>query len=295
MRPEEAGGIGITGRAAGGTTTVEARRRVVDATYIATSISSLHEPSFSVDPGVRLIPPNDLVRIDRSAPAFTVIGAGKTSMDTCCWLIDQGVDPDVIRWVRPRDPWVVDRTWMQPLSKMEAMAEWLARQNEAAAEATDALDLMRRFEQRGVVRRLDPDVEPTVFRGATLSEAEFQTLRRITNVVRLGRVQHIGSDAVSLDEGTIPTRPGEVFVDCSAAGLGTPPIRPIFEPGRITIQRIQAGVDPFSAALIGVVEASDRSDDEKNRLCPPNQMDGEADRVARDTLIRARDPRPSSA
>lgn len=284
-RGEASGEHTIAALLTGETDTVHVRRRVVDATYIATTIPSMHKPSFSIDPGVRLIPPNGLVDLDEPARAFTVIGAGKTSMDTCCWLVDQGVDPNSIRWIRPRDPWIVDRHWMQPLTKMHEMAEWLARQTEAAAEASDAWDFMQRMEDKGVIARLDPGVQPSVFRGATLSEAERSTLASITDVVRKGRVIHVGVDAVTLEEGSIPARPGEVFIDCSARGLGTPPTRPIFEPGRITIQRIQAGVDPFSAALIGVVEASDRSDDEKNRLCPPNRMTGEAEGVARDTLI----------
>src|SRR5205814_412061 len=97
-----------------------------------------------------------------------------------------------------------------------------------------------------------------------------------------------GIDSIQLQGGTIPAQAGEVHVDCSAAGLGTPPARPIFEPDRITIQRVQAGIDPFSAALIGVVEASDRSDRDKNRLCPPNQVGGEAIDYARDLLITLR-------
>lgn len=285
---ESSGEHALTSLLTGETAPVRARRRLVDATYIATSIPSMHEPSFGVEPGVKLIAPNDLVRLSDPARSFTVIGAGKTSMDTCCWLVDQGVEPGSIRWIRPRDPWVIDRTWMQPLAQIGSMAEWLARQNEAAAEATDPMDLMRRLEENGVHRRLDPAVEPSVFRGATLSEAEHATLARITDVVRMGRVLHIGIDGVTLEGGTIASAPGEVFVDCSASGLGTPPTRPIFEPGRITIQRIQAGIDPFSAALIGVVEASDRPDAGKNRLCPPNPMTGEAAEVARDMLITIR-------
>jgi hypothetical protein len=269
----------------GQTTSVRVRKRLVDATFIATSIPSQHKPSFSVEPGVRFIPPNDLVRLDDPGSSFTVIGAGKTSMDTCCWLVDNGVDPGSIRWIRPRDPWTVDRTWMQPLTKLGSMAEWLARQYEAAAVAADAADLMRRFEENASIRRLDPNVEPSVFRGATLSDAERATLARIDNVVRLGRVTHVGIDRIDLERGSVPTVPGEVIVDCSARGLGTPPSRPMFEPDRITIQRVQAGVDPFSAALIGVVEASERTDAEKNRLCPPNRMTGEASGVANDTLI----------
>lgn len=287
-RGEASGDHTVTSLLTGETTSVRVRRKLVDATYIATTIPSMHKPSFSVHPDARLIPPNDLVHLADPGSSFTVIGAGKTSMDTCCWLVDQGVAPESIRWIRPRDPWVVDRAWMQPLKLLGSMAEWLALQNEAAAVATDAHDLLRRLEASGVVRRLDPNVEPSVYRGATLSDAERTTLARITNVVRLSRVIHVGIDQIELESGSIPTRPGEIHIDCSASGLGTPPPRTIFEPECITIQRVQAGIDPFSAVLIGVVEASDRSDAEKNRLCPPNQMTGEATDFARDLLITLR-------
>ena len=287
-RGETSGQHTITSLLTGETTSVRVRRKLVDATYIATTIPSMHKPSFSVHPDARFIPPNDVVRLADPGSSFTVIGAGKTSIDTCCWLVDQGVAPESIRWIRPRDPWIVDRRWMQPLKLLGSIAEWLALQNEAAAVATDAHDLLRRLEASGFFRRLDPSVEPSVFRGATLDETERATLARITNVVRLGRVVHVGTGRIELEAGSLPTQPGEVHIDCSASGLGTPPPRTIFEPGHITIQRVQAGIDPFSAVLIGVVESSDRSDAEKNRLCPPNQMTGEAIDLARDLLITLR-------
>ena len=81
--------------------TIRVRRRLVDATYIESSIPSRHVPPFTVDAGVRLIPPNDLVDLDPPAAGFTVLGAGKTAMDTCSWLLDAGVDPDAIEWFRP--------------------------------------------------------------------------------------------------------------------------------------------------------------------------------------------------
>lgn len=55
----------------------------------------------------------------------------------------------------------------------------------------------------------------------------------------------------------------------------TPP-RAVFAPGRITLQMIQTGVVPFSAALIAVLEASQRDDVERNRLSPPNPAPYEA-------------------
>ncbi|MEX0873348.1 MAG: NAD(P)-binding protein [Actinomycetota bacterium] len=278
----------VTSRLTGETTTVRVRRKLVDATYIETTIPSRHTPSFSVEDGARLVTPNDLVEPTDAGSGYTVIGAGKTSMDTCCWLIEQGMAPEDIRWIRPRDPWTIDRASTQPLERVGSTVRLFATILAAATEAEDMTDLFVRLEAQGGLLRLDPDVEPAVLRGVILSEYERVTLRRIESVVRLGRVRHIGTDRIELEEGSIPTDAGRVHVDCTAPGLGTPPTRPIFEPDRITPQRILFGLDPFSPALVGVVEATRDSGDEKNRLCPPNDLTGEARDFPKTLLVGQR-------
>ena len=267
----------LRSRLTGEETTVRPRQRFVDATHMESSLPSTHTPGFAVDPEARLVTPNDLMGLDQPPSGFTVVGSGKTAMDTCCWLVDNGVAADAIRWIRPRDAWTNDRADMQPLSLVGRFADWLARQNEASAEASDLHDLVLRLEDNGSLHRLDPDVEPTFYRGAILSESERATLRSIENVVRLGKVHRIGRTQIDLDQGSIPTDPGHVHVDCTAPGLGVKGDRPVFEDGRITLQWIQAGIAPFSAALIGYVEANRDHDEEKNRLCPPNGYTAQAD------------------
>src|SRR5690606_9917843 len=138
-------------------------------------------------------------------------------------------------------------------------------------------ELFPALEDRGVFHRLDPDVEPVFNRGATLCEAERVTLREVGNVVRLGKVSHVGARRIDLGRGTIPNQPGHVVVDCTAAGLASRPDRRIFDPDRITIQWMQAGIAPFSAALIGFVEANRDDDTEKNRLCTGRGFSRRAD------------------
>ena len=255
-------------RLSGETTTVRVRRKLVDATYLETTIPLNHTPTFSVDPDARLVTPNALVSLADHRSGFTIIGAGKTAMDTCCWLIDQGVAPDRIRWIRPRDPWMVDRKVAQPLKLMGWFVEWFAVQMESAAQADSVEDFLRRLEASGGHVRLDPAVEPGVYRGPTVSELERASLRSIENVVRLGRVLHVGATEIKLEQGSITTDTRHVQVDCSAPGIGLPPAVPIFEPGSIRMQRVMNAIDPFSAALIGFVEATRDDDREKNRLCP---------------------------
>ena len=43
-----------------------------------------------------------------------IVGSGKTATDACVWLLGNGVDPDSICWVRPRDPWMLNRALVQP-------------------------------------------------------------------------------------------------------------------------------------------------------------------------------------
>jgi hypothetical protein len=253
-----------------GQETVVRARKVVDATYLDTELPDRHEPGFAVDPGVRVVTPNQLVELTDPADKFTVLGAGKTAMDTCTWLLAQSVAPEDIRWVRPRDAWTLDRTFTQPLDLVAGMIEGLADAYEAASEAADLEDLHARAEACGQLNRLDPEVEPDMFHGATLSAAEREQLRRIAQVIRKGRVRRVGIDELVLDEGTVPTTRGELHVDCTARGLGWAPPRPIFERDRIIPQPTRMGMLPFSAALIGFLETSQRDEEEKNRLARPN-------------------------
>ncbi len=257
-------------RLTGDITTVSVRRRIVDARYLEPSIPATHVPAFDADPGARLIPVNDLVKLDGPASGFTIIGAGKTAMDAGLWLLEAGVPQEAIRWIRPRDAWLLDRAFQQPLELVPKLIEGVSLYLEAAALADDVGDLFRRLEACGQLTRLDHEVEPAMFRCATVNQAELLSLRSIENVVRLGRVIRIGTDRIELAGGSIPTDGGHVHVDCSAPGLRTSPGRPVFDDDQITLQQIRACQPVFSAALAGYVEAAFGDDARKNRLCPAN-------------------------
>jgi hypothetical protein len=256
---------------------VKVRRRLVDARYPEMSIPSRHTPSFAIDPGVRVIPPNDLVDLDESPSGYTVIGAGKTSMDTCYWLLEQAVPPEDIRWIRPRDAWMMDRAAFRPADGPAGALTMQAIMAEAAAAAASGRDLAARLEAAGLYHRLDASIEPDVFRGATVSRAEAATLRTIENVVRLGKVVRISLDTIILTEGAVPTDADHVYIDCTAAGVAPKGRAPIFRPDGIELKMTTFGIIPWSAALIAYVEANRDSDDDKNRLCPVVQIEGEID------------------
>jgi hypothetical protein len=274
----------VTSLLTGAETTVRVRRKFVDATYIESSIPSRHTPRFTVDDGVRLVPPNALVDFAEPASGFTILGAGKTAMDTCNWLLDAGVPPDQIRWVRPRDGWFFNRTFMQPLelvgtSYMQLQARWI----EAIAQCDSAEDFLHRLEADGAMMRVDPAHEPAFFRGATLSEGELDALRQIDNVVRQGRVHRITTNRVLFDGGDLPSNANEVYVDCTAEGLRPVAARPVFEPGRITMQWVTIGIAPYSAATVAAVETmhGEAGDDHMNALTPPVEWSGNSADVLR--------------
>lgn len=248
---------------------VRVHRKVVDTTYLEGAIPATSAPPFEVADGVRSIPAGELARIRERPERFVIIGAGKTALDACVWLLEQGVPASMIQWIKPREAWWLNRRFTQPHELLPDFYRGLAIQLEAMAQATSIQDLFARLETEEFFLRIDPSVAPTMFRGAMISEAELGLLRRIEDVVRLGHVRRIERGEIVLDEGYLPTSEGTVHVHCASKGLARLPLRPIFEPGRVIVQPIQWGFACFQFAMLGVVEATVESDEEKNRLCPP--------------------------
>jgi len=211
----------------------------------------------------------ELARLDWRPGRFVIVGGGKTALDACLRLLERGVAAKAIRWIRPRDSWWLNRSFQQPLTLVPDLYRGVAIQIEAMAQAGSVDELFARLESEGVLLRIDPYVVPTMFRGAVVSESELHLLRQIEDVVRMGHVQRIERDEIVLAQGRVPTDERTVHVHCAARGLARPPLRPIFEPGRVTIQPFFWGFACFQFAMLGVIEATAESDEEKNRLCPP--------------------------
>ena len=244
------------------------RTKVVDATYLHVTVPSQRPPAYAVDAGMRCIPLNDLARLAAPAERYVVIGAGKTGVDACLFLLSNGVGPEQVTWIVPRDPWMLDRVNAQPgMAFFAAAAGSVAAQLEAAATAGSITELFDGLEAAGALIRLDPAVRPSMYRCGTVTRTELAALRQIGDVVRLGRVQRIEPDRIVLERGTIPTGAGVVHVDCSADGLERRPVRPVFDGDRITLQTVRACQQVFSAAFIAHVEATYAEDGEKNERC----------------------------
>lgn len=246
---------------------VQANKKTVDATYLKTTVPSTHTPGFKIDPDVRFMPLNDLPKITEKAPAYAVIGGGKTGIDACIWLLEHGVDPDTIQWIMPRDAWLIDRKNTQPtIEFFNDSIGAQASQMEAIANSESIDDMFSRLEQAGVFLRIDKDVWPEMFHGATISQLELEQLRRIKNIVRKGRVQQIHKNQIVLEKGNLETVDGTVHVDCSASAISNLEIKPIFEGKLITPQTVRSYQPVFSAAFIAHVEVS-YPEEVKNKLC----------------------------
>ncbi|RYP85868.1 pyridine nucleotide-disulfide oxidoreductase [Nocardioides guangzhouensis] len=243
--------------------------RIVDARYLAPDIPAETPPRFRVSDGARVIPVNDLPACDEDPSTYVVVGSGKTATDACVWLLTQRrVDPGAICWVRPREPWMLNRAVIQP--DPVTYLGMVAHMMEAAGASPSLDNLFLRLEDAGTMVRIDRAVTPTMAKAPTLGGWELELLRSIENVVRLGHIRSAGPARLELADGTVTLADDALVVNCAADGLKNPPRVPIWGPEEITLQPIRAGFPCFGAALAGYVEATRDDDDVKNRLCPPS-------------------------
>jgi hypothetical protein len=259
----------VTSLVSGETTEIVARR-VVDAAYLSPTVPATTPPPFGFADDIPVFPINALARLTSAPTGYVIVGSGKTATDGIVWLLTNGVPADRIVWVRPRDPWMLDRAVVQP---DPAVALGLAANTMAAATDAESLDdFFLRLEAAGVMFRLDPDMVPTMAKAPTLGAWELELLRSIERVVRLGHVRGVDRREIVLDRGSVPLDPGALVVHCAASGLAYPPMVPVWQPDCIRLQTIRAGFPCFNAALAGFVEATRDDDRERNRLCPPNVL-----------------------
>lgn len=260
----------VTDLVAGDSVRVRVRRRVVDAAYVSPTIPATTPPPFQVAGDARVVAINELAKLGAAPSEYVIVGSGKTATDGIVWLLGHGVSPDRIVWVRPRDPWMLNRAVVQPdpVTAFGSVADTMA----AAEQAESLDDLFLRLEAAGVVLRIDTSVTPTMARTPTLGSWELELLRTVERVVRLGHITAVTPREIVLAEGTVPLAPGSLVVHCAASGLRYPPLVPLWSPDAIRPQTIRSGFPCFCAALAGYVEATRDDDRERNRLCPPNTL-----------------------
>ena len=256
-------------RTLGGEEIAVSARRVVRS-HVEIVVPSMRPPPYSVAPGVDCVPPNDLSRIRETRDRYVIVGAGKTAMDACLWVLRHGVTAQRLTWIKPRDSWLLDRAAIQPGRQFakRTLADF-SSQLASVQEAESLPDLFGRLEAKGCLMRIDSSVDPTMYRCAILSQAELETLREINDVVRMGHLQAIEPGRVTLDDGTLDIDASALYIDCSADGFGRREPTSVFGAEHISLQTVRTCQPAFSAAVIAHVEATYPDDDTKNRFCSP--------------------------
>lgn len=271
---DEAGTARVVGVLSGAQATITVRRKLVDATFYQTSVPSTHKRSFVVADGVPVTIPGMLPELWKD-PAripghFVILGGGKTAMDTGVWLIEAGVAPDRIHWVRPRDSWLNNRKYLQPGEEFIAatVENQIAHLN-AIAGAEDGHAVFEALERGGYMLRIDPDVRPEMYHYAVISEGEIALLRQITQVIRTGRVTSIEPGMLHFGDVAHPVPANALFIDCTARAVpftAEANSGPQFRGDTIVLQPIHVPLVTFSAALTAFLEAHYPDDATKNQL-----------------------------
>jgi hypothetical protein len=258
----------VTSRISGERVEVAETCRIVNAHYLAPTIPAEVPPPFAVADGARVVSVNDLARLDAAPSQYVIVGSGKTATDAIVWLLGRGVDPGAICWVRPRDPWMLNRALVQPDPAVFTGLAAAIMQSVAASSSLD--DAFLRMEEAGVMLRIDRSVTPTMAKAPTLAQWELDELRTVEDVVRLGHLRSVSRGRLDLDDGSVRVADDALVVHCAADGLKNPPLVPIWRPSDITIQPVRAGFPSLGAALVGYVEATRGDDAGKNRLVGPS-------------------------
>ncbi|MHA6332768.1 NAD(P)-binding protein [Qipengyuania sp. CAU 1752] len=261
-------------------TVIKVRRKLVDATFYQTSVPATHTLNFKVEPGVYLEPPGALPDLwldaENLPERYVILGAGKTAMDTGVWLIEAGVDPDKITWVRPRESWLWNRRYTQPGELfIEDTLDMQIAILKAAAKASDGAEMMRILGEGGYYLRIDETIAPEMFHFATISQGEIDILRRITNVVRKGRVTAIEPSRMHFGEETVDVPPETLFIDCTASAVPFEARKntgPQFRGDTIVLQPIFVPLVTLSAALTAFFEVHFDDDDTKNLMGAPGPL-----------------------
>ena len=242
--------------------------RIVDATWMKVKVPVMGPPSYEVAKDVSHIVLNDLPKVSRPYGGYTVVGAGKTGIDACLWLIANGIDPKDISWIMPRDSWLLDRSSMQPGARFFAnTAAKMEAFHEAILSASSLEDMFHRLEACGELLRIDDKIWPTMWKCATVSLGEFDQLKRIGSIIRQGRVVRIDADKVTLENGIHEPAPDTLYIDCASDAIHKWDPVPVFSGNRITLQPVRRCQQVFSSAFIAHIEATYGDEKVKNELC----------------------------
>ena len=250
---------------------VKINAKLVDATCTTTHVPATKKPNYQVSEGVHLVPINGLGNLSSPWPQYLIIGGGKTGIDAVLFLLDHGMDPDKISWIIPNDSWFFERdalkydggTFCTGIMKMiDAVID---ERNKTSA------DILLALEETGIMMRLDKNIMPTKYRGATVNKAEIKKLQRVKNIIRKGRIGRIDPGKLVFQSGEeMMIDPATLCVDCSVNCTLFAPPKKVFDGDRINMQYIRLLPPGLSASVIAALELRFPKDEEKkNSVCIP--------------------------
>jgi len=231
-------------------------------------------PTIPVHEGANFVPINDIPSSLKSGKYknYIVFGCGKTGADAIVHLLQNGIDQSQITWIVSRDVWYFLRDSMEDFWK--SSRGFLA----PLAKRNSVKDVFLTWEKSGILGRLEnKETEkageiPKVFKGPTMDLVEFQLMRSIKNVVRMGRATSIQEKTIVLERGNLEYTPEDtLLVDCMAdgfVGLELDKFLKTFEPRRINLGPLTIVFNASaSAAHIAFLECALEDDTSKNDCC----------------------------
>jgi len=245
-------------------TTFKVNKRLVNGTYMAVEIPSVHPPKFEVADDIPFMPLNDLITQYDKWEQFYVLGCGKTGMDAVLFLLRNGVAGEKIHWVMPNDSWCLDRDYLQVGRIMGTVLE----HSDAIIKNDKAHKVFEQLERVGGIIRIDKAVAPTKWKCATVSPEEMAELEAVQNRIRKGRIKRLTRDGIEFADETIAFPQAALFVNCTADALAAKTPTPIFSERRIDLQSVFFCQQVFGAAAIAGLETSKCTDKMRNWIKP---------------------------
>eukprot|EP00555_Chaetoceros_dichaeta_P009045 CAMPEP_0198254542 /NCGR_PEP_ID=MMETSP1447-20131203/4831_1 /TAXON_ID=420782 /ORGANISM="Chaetoceros dichaeta, Strain CCMP1751" /LENGTH=310 /DNA_ID=CAMNT_0043940633 /DNA_START=587 /DNA_END=1519 /DNA_ORIENTATION=- len=229
----------------------------------------MRPPPFEInDSSVLTVPVNDVPKMVESHPGidFVVAGAGKTGADAILELLRLGIHSSRIIWVIPNDSWYYIR---EDLFSPESFVPALTRIMNTFLESNSCEETFLKLEgtPNSIITRLDQNILPKVFKGATICRSEISKLRSIDRMIRLGRIVRIENGIMELEKGNICLTNYSCVIDCTANGIQMRKPVPIFCDKKIILQPIQTFQPVYSAALIAYVETHIPNEVTQNNIC----------------------------
>jgi len=148
------------------------------------------------------------------------------------------VNPDRIVWIVTNEAWCLNRK----VYNMKNLWEGIEWQFLSVLESYDINDAFLKYEEKGIMMRIDKNYWPTKLREATINEEQLKKLRSVKNVIRQGRVKALFEKTIEFENGSkfeVETA-NPVFVDCTSRpdSKNRSKLSPVFQGDKINLQLI---------------------------------------------------------